>query len=323
MLINCFLTRRCNLKCDYCRITRDYEGMPSEYPRLKEYYKNEKDADWWIRTIDYLNRNVEHDPFFILYGGEPTLYKDFEDLVKELYKRKINFTIITNATQPDKILNLLDYIPGLTCSVDPSGISMDVDREYKSQSGINLLATAKRMKPAIDAVAEVVIDRTNVEQLPQLVRLAESLSFRLSITIIETALSSYYDFAIADEQLLMDQESALQLKDLLLHYKANSSNFGKVFLNPEAMLYILDRGPIVRCNPLKMNYLSIDSDGSLRLCLRIRGVEVPKLKMNDYWNKLYSEFLEDYSRAVKEDLRLCLGCSWTCAFMTKSDFRGA
>ena len=323
MIVNCFLTRKCNLKCDYCRITRNYEGMPSEYPRLEEYYRNEKDVEWWIKTIDYLNRNVEHDPFFILYGGEPTLYKGFEDLVKELYKRKVNFTIITNATQPDKILSLLDYIPGLTCSVDPTGISMNVDRELKSQSGVNLLMTAKQMKPSIDAVAEVVIDKRNINQFPHLVSLASNSSFRLSITIIETALSPHYDFAIADEQLLLDQETASQLKDLLLHYKVDTPWFDKIFLNPEAILYVLTKGPIVKCDPLKMNYLCIDSDGSLRLCLRIRGTEVPKLKMDNYWDKTYTKFLEDYSKAVKKDLRLCLGCSWTCAFMTKSDFKGA
>ena len=33
-IANILLTRRCNLRCDYCSIVRDYAKMPFEYPKI-------------------------------------------------------------------------------------------------------------------------------------------------------------------------------------------------------------------------------------------------------------------------------------------------
>ena len=46
--------------------------------------------------------------FAISLSGEPTLYPQLPELIKELHKRKINQFLVTNGTQPDMLKKLLD-----------------------------------------------------------------------------------------------------------------------------------------------------------------------------------------------------------------------
>jgi hypothetical protein len=68
-----------------------------------------------------------------------------------------------------------------------------------------------------------------------------------------------------------------------------------------------------------LHNLTIDADGSVRLCLRIRGSVAPRRKIHEYFNY-------DDSEGVFHNLRisqtidkhyLCEGCNWTCIEMSK------
>jgi len=50
-IANVLLTRRCNLRCDYCYLVQDYQGKPKEYPDMKYYRDNEKSAQDWIKAF--------------------------------------------------------------------------------------------------------------------------------------------------------------------------------------------------------------------------------------------------------------------------------
>jgi hypothetical protein len=62
--------------------------------------------------------------------------------------------------------------------------------------------------------------------------------------------------------------------------------------------------------------ITIDADGSMRLCLRIKGMATPKLKANKIiQNGIISPILEEF---IALDLhRRCEGCNWTCVLMSQ------
>ena len=74
-IVNWLLTRRCNLDCSYCAITKNYKNKPSEYFDITHYYKNEMSTEY---VIEGLRRFKEHNSncFHLFYGGEPLLRTD-------------------------------------------------------------------------------------------------------------------------------------------------------------------------------------------------------------------------------------------------------
>ncbi len=92
-IVNWLLTRRCNLSCNYCNIVKDYVTSP--YKSVFEYKENSlSDNKKIIDHIMFINKNA----FFILYGGEPTLYYELPELIDYMNEKNCNYTIISNMT---------------------------------------------------------------------------------------------------------------------------------------------------------------------------------------------------------------------------------
>ena len=54
-IVNWLLTRKCNLNCSYCAITKNYENKPKEYPDISHYYKNEMPLDYILNGLKKFN----------------------------------------------------------------------------------------------------------------------------------------------------------------------------------------------------------------------------------------------------------------------------
>ena len=162
---NWLLTRRCNLNCSYCAITKDYNNIPKEYPKMKDYIKNEMSTEYIINGLKNLK---QHNPdcFNIFYGGECLLRQDLPEIINYCNNENIHYTIITNNSdevQPliKNLLNKTEYISGLTSSVDPIIFSenLSTDIMKKSLSGIKRLSQYKGI--INDRVAEITISEDN------------------------------------------------------------------------------------------------------------------------------------------------------------------
>ena len=161
-IVNFLLTRRCNLKCDYCAITRNYKNMPADYPHIDYYLKNEISTNDVITALTNLKK---HNPkvFVIFYGGEPLLREDLPDIINFANKSNIYYTIISNNTdeiQPlvRRLFKKVDYIRGFTSSVDPTCMDKNFsnsDRIRKSIDGFKRLKEIKASGKVKDVVAEV------------------------------------------------------------------------------------------------------------------------------------------------------------------------
>ena len=319
-IANVLLTRRCNLKCSYCQIVRTcYDN--DDYPEMDYYWNHELSSDKWIDIFSRLKKN-NPNIFYILYGGETFLYDHLSDILTWMHLEKCNYTIITNNTDEiqnriQKVLNAVGKFKGFTSSVDPvllmNPSNSDIYR--KSKLGFERLCKAKREGIADDVVAEITATSKNLPYLYQTIKLLSENNIYSSITVIDDKKSKYYDFSnVKDKTLLLNKNQ--EVKDTFVKIQNDKSLLVHI---PELLDDLYNILPSnMKCSLNKeIGNVTIDSDGSFRLCLRIRGTECTLLK----WDKVISvdgEFSSDFIKAFNFDYSTkCLGCNHTCLLMSE------
>jgi len=320
-IVSWILTRKCNLKCSYCSIVKDYEGKPLEYPDMKHYYKKEMSTGYVIET---LRRIKIHNPtaFHLFYGGEPILRHDLDQIVNFCNDENIQYTIITNNSDEiqDSITNLLiecEHIQGLTSSVDPmifdTESDKDGDRYKKCVAGLEKL---QKYKGTInDIVAEITVDNQSINYLYDLVKMLTDMGISSDITTVDIKKNPYYDFSnVTDESALVPKTPEVMAIFQRIIDEKLDAHMAETLL-PK----IWDILPANLDCGLEKNVhnMTIDADGSARLCLRIRGIQTPNMKAYDCFldnGKLHPM----YKSLIWEDkTHYCRGCNWTCQIMSK------
>jgi len=258
----------------------------------------------------------------LFYGGEPTLRKDLADIINFCNNEDIQYTIITNnsdAVQPmiDDLISKVDHIKGLTSSVDPLILDdnslTDDDRYKKCVSGIERL---QKYKGKInDLVAEITVDNTNIYHLYNLVKMLTDMGINSDITTVDIKKNPYYDFSnVEDKELLVKKNKTV--KDIFQKIIDDKLN---VHMADTLLMKIWDILPAnLDCGLDKIVHnMTIDADGSARLCLRLRGTLTPNIKAHDAImsnGKLHYSYKE-FIRIDKQNY--CKGCCWTCCIMSQ------
>lgn len=323
-IVNWLLTRKCNLKCDYCGIVRDYEGKPFSYPDINYYIRNEMPTEV---VLSVLKSFKIHNPniFHIFYGGEPLLRPDLPKIINYCNDNEIYYTIISNNTpkiQPliKKLFDKVDHIEGFTSSVDPifNEIGVNEDSIKKSIEGLKRLKEIQAAGLVKDVVAEITVMNHNQHLLYELVSDLSKEEIYSDITFVDIAKSKYYDFsniryesdlvrptfdlAVLFQALLSDDKLLIHMKNLLLPemFDTLPSNFDCE----------LEEG---------LHNLTIDADGSIRLCLRIRGGSTPIYNVTELFDSEYPQLISnDIFNALKSDKkRYCKLCNHSCLMMSK------
>lgn len=318
-IVSWILTRRCNLSCSYCAIVKDYEGKPLEYPNMNTYREM---STFYI--TETLSRIKLHNPnaFHLFYGGEPMLRKDLHHIINFCNEEKINYTIITNNSdeiQPliEKLLSNVEYIQGITSSIDP--MILDVNSEKETDRYKKCIAGLERLKKYTgvikDIVAEITVDNQSIDYLYDLVKMLTEMGISSDITTVDIAKNSFYDFSnVTDESMLVPKsEKVMEIFQRIIDDKLDA-HMAETLLPKiwEILPANLDCG--IEKN---LHNMTIDADGSLRLCLRIRGTITPNLKAHDSImanGKLHPM----YKSLIWEDkTHYCRGCNWTCMLMSQ------
>lgn len=325
-IANVLLTRRCNLKCDYCNIVKDYVGRPLTYKDMNELRCHEYSWQEWAKVFDRVHKN-NPDCFFILYGGEPFMHPQINDIVKYLKDNYYPHTIISNNTPiiRKKIKELYDYVgilPGFTASIDPELCLYldkknvrDDDAVKKSIAGFEYLKYLKSNGYADDVVAEITVSSENICYLYRTVKILSENDIYCSITTIDDQKSNYYDFSnVTKNNPLMTQKDN---NTRLIFDQIQKDKTLKVHM-PELLDKLYDILPAnMRCEINEnVHNITIDSDLTFRLCLRIAGTECGKVKILDGINE-DGTINQKIIDALKSDYdKYCLGCNWTCMIMS-------
>ena len=319
-IISWLLTRSCNLKCSYCGIVRDYKGKPQSYPHMSHYHKQEMTTEYVIKTLERIHKH-NPDAFHLWYGGEPLLRKDLAEIINYCNDMDIHYTIITNnsdAVQPmiENLIERVDYIQGLTSSVDPLILDddslTDDDRYKKCVAGIERL---QKYKGKInDLVAEITVDNTNIDHLYNLVKMLTDMGINSDITTVDIRKNNFYDFSNVDDADLLVQKNQ-KVKEIFQKIIDDKLD---VHMADTLLMKVWDILPANLDCGLEKNVhnMTIDADGSARLCLRLRGVMTPNMKAYDCF------FEDELHPSYKEMIRIdkqnhCQGCCWTCMIMSQ------
>jgi hypothetical protein len=136
------------------------------------------------------------------------------------------------------------------------------------------------------------------------------------ITFIDIAKSPYYDFSnITDENLLVGQSDELQNQMLRL-IESDLDIHMKETLLPEIWSILPSN---MDCHiDRSLHNVSVDADGSIRLCLRIRGIFAPKIVNLQNLLMPNGEINPIAHGAIKRDkIELCKRCNHTCQLMSQ------
>jgi len=318
-IVNFLLTRKCNLHCDYCRIVKNYKTKPKEYPDMKYYIENEMATETIISGLLRLKKH-NSNVFNIFYGGEPLLREDLPEIINYCNRNNIAYTIISNNTekvQPlmERLFRKVDWVDGFTASIDPIIYQKnDSDIFIKSFSGLQKLKEYKdRIK---DLVAEITVTNENLDYLYFLVRDLTEKGINSDITFVDISKSPYYDFSnIEDDSILVKKTQ--EVRDILNRIMDEKLN---VHMRDTLLPKIYDILPSeLDCEIDKdFHNMTIDGDGSVRLCLRIRGVATPSnfniSNILDEDGNL-NEYLKDSINYDKT--KFCVRCQWSCPLMSQ------
>lgn len=327
-IANILLTRRCNLRCSYCNIIRDYIGIPAEYKKMKHFYDNEHGVSDWIKVFDRIHLN-NPNCFFILYGGEPMVHPDIIPIVSYLKTNGYAHTIISNNSTTkirNTILELyraIGTIPGFTASIDPelclyldNRSTREDDSIKKTIAGFEYLRYLKKEGIADDVVAEITVSSRNIDYLYRTVGILSDNDIWSSITTIDDQKTNYYDFSNVNKgSPLMVQPD---LRTRLIFDQIQKDKSLKVHM-PELLDSLFDSLPAnMKCRIAEnIHNVTVDSDQTFRLCLRIEGTEVSKIPVLDgidengyVTQQLINAFDKDYCS-------YCKGCNHTCLMMSE------
>lgn len=322
-ICNALLTRKCNLNCSYCSIIRNPDP-DTGYEKIKWFNDNEICVFDWIQIVERLRRN-NPDCFFIWYGGEPTIYKDFEPLISFCNKTKVNYTVITNNTpyavrKIRKVYEKCGQFRGLTGSVDPVALmSGNDDITLKSREGIDNLSKYIEDGVSEDVVAEMTITRESIPYVYPTVKYLSERGIYTSITAIDDKKSIYYDFSNVGSEVLLDATE--ELKSLFEKIRDEAEE-GKLLVHmPDLLMKFYSVLPSrMKCSLVhSLHNVSIEPDGSFRLCLRIRGPRLVNDKFKNIDNIIspYGKFRDEFLKEFRMDyVNYCMGCNWTCPIMS-------
>ena len=315
-IVSFLLTRRCDLKCEYCRISKDY-NYPLEYKNLQYFNSKEITTKETLQTLSKLKLHNK-DIFIILYGGEITIRKDLSEIIGHCHQENINYTIISNMTpRSKKVIDSLiqdhGYLQGLTSSIDPIDFEENnVNQFKKTQYGLEFIKYKDKVK---DLVAEITVSNSNLQNLYPLVEKLTNLGINSDITFLDISKTNYYDFSnITDPKLLVNKDS--KVKDILNNIIDSNLN---VHMRDVLLLKIYDILPSeLNCKIEEdIHNITIDSDGSIRLCLRIAGIQTPlKFNVLNFMDD-NGNLNKDLKSSLAEDKKnLCKSCGWTCMIMS-------
>ena len=323
-IVNWLLTRRCNLNCDYCAIVKNYKYKPDCYPDM-QYYKNNEMSTRVI--LNALKRMKKHNPemFHIFYGGEPTLRKDLPDIINYCNKNKIFYTIISNNTpevQPmiNTLFKEVDYIQGFTSSIDSVSLNnknrLSNDKIKKSLNGFQRLKEFQQSGKVKDVVAEITITNNNINSLQNIVEKLSQANIYSSITFVDIAKTPYYDFSNVTALYELVKPTLKVAQIITTLYKNNNFLIHMKELLKQTL------------NILPSNYdchlengihnITVDADGGMRLCLRIKGEITPRIHVSKLFRSNSSSLSQKFYNAICIDKKnLCKLCNHTCLMMSQ------
>lgn len=301
-------TRKCNLRCSYCRIKN-------------QNFPNELGWEQWVSHLKKLNEQFDSLCFTVLLGGDITTWGD--DLVKfvgEMAKTNIPYGFTTNG-----LLLTEEYLKKLKKNgLDSVSVSLDTLKTRGDKNETIKSVGTKVLLPLLNKLGfkelhcTITVDNTNLEELPSIIKYLTSQNTYSEITPMLFGKSEAYDYTSSYEVL---ENRLLTEKD---KGRIDHVMMGIVRMKKEGYLihntdnYLLSWSQWGIKQQWKCRYpvgLVADADGFMRLCLQIKGERVTK---HNIGSLDFKKFLQDW---YLDYHKLCRGCYWNCHYEAEYLYR--
>ena len=322
------LTFRCNLRCKMC----------TQYGKnYKEQALEELDIKDWFNFLEQL-KDINPKPKLILMGGEPFLYKHFEELFKKANSYKIPTHIITNGYYLDKFLPILkDTDTNITISIDGLFETHDsirgqkglfqkivenielVDNVQKQGSKIKLRINQVMLPENIDDIIKFhkFFEKYNIDTFTfQHIQSSNDKLNQLSQKQWKNRLNQDYCMGlIPKENYMLDEKFANKIKNSLNEFKFNCTK-NNCFVFP-ALEYdeLKDYYTNNNLDSLRKNMIcttpwttpTINPNGDVSNCI---GNIIGNIKNENFWNIWNNEKAQKLRDSLVKDgkFTICIKC---------------
>ncbi len=280
----------CNLRCKSCNAWQGKIFFPEELidKHIAEMKKNK------IKIVS-------------LTGGEPTLNKSVESIVKRLKENHFITHIASNGTNPYVLRKIIPYLDGMTISLDSN-----IPEEHNEYRGLKIFDTVvKTIKESKDKVkvltANALVTNFNYFKVKNMVEYAnEELGVPLSMCFPDQ--SSYYfqDFQV--EPAMIRQAFSYAADHYNDHVFGNTRSYYK-----EAVDY-LDGKMVYQCRAGQTTYYT-DYRGKVHPCFTHMEVVLNKKPSWEYYDNQCNDcftqcFREPSIENPLEDVKLVSKIWW-------------
>lgn len=280
---NIWVTRECNLKCEYC-----YEG----HTKSRVSISHDKVESVICFIIE--NSSQEKEIVVNFHGGEPLLEIDTIEriCIGLIATIKCTFSLTTNGTiVTEKIIRLLKkYAFNVSISIDGKKISHDTNRKYQDGTGSfeRVFSTAQLLKEnKINLRARMTVTPNNY------MLLKENVIFLLENGFNEiVAMPDLYANNWTDDKLKLIEKQLISL------YAVNDDDSFVFFddLCRKSICY----GGKQECN--------IDSDLNIYPCTMCVGIST--MNIGNVEMGINQNILKQWNEMNNEELTSCSGCTY-------------
>jgi pyrroloquinoline quinone biosynthesis protein E len=254
------ITYRCPLHCPYCSNPVAASPAPRR-PEVGGYSNQELTTNEWVRVIrEAAALGVLQIGFS---GGEPLARRDLSDLVRAAREANLYTNLITSGIglDDDRVGALRDAgLDSVQLSFQSDSADL-ADEIAGARAHQNKMKTAAKIRAAgIPLSLNFVIHRRNIDRLPQMIELAESLQAER----VELANAQFYGWAFLNRTaLLPTREQVVRARDVATAAKARLA--GKIDI-----FYVLpdyyETRPKPCLNGWGQRYLTVNPIGDVLPC---------------------------------------------------------
>lgn len=297
------MTRQCQLKCSYCKITNASSLR----------YKGEMATHQVLKMIELVATNWPGAPI-IFFGGEPTVRDDLPMAIKKCSELGVKHAIISNSV---RVLRDEEFVRRLMESGlsnwstsydgDTEKLSPDKSALLKSNNGLKALRMFRDKYGIRDLVTCITVTKDNIDFLPDIITKLTKGGIWSICTPLQCPPPLFrYDYSTGETHNLPSQ---VQVETMAPTLSAMVKS-GRFLMHNESGWFELwpkwFRNQSWKCHD-KSN-LTVDADGSLRLC-----VDVPLPVSIHVLDLVIPSNAEKYAEVISRKPPCC-GCFWDPAY---------
>lgn len=299
------LNRPCQLACEYCEVRASSATSMANPIKEVSFEEKKKIAD----------KCKEFGVFPVIYGGETTLSKDFENLLKYLQEIDLDYAVISNGLVDLFKLERWCSESGLknwsvsidTLNFDPNRTDIDPETVRKARAGYATIQFTQAW--VSDRVTCTTITKSNIQEIPSIVKEMSRLKVWTIFSLVNQGKPGFRYSANAPHLM----PSQAEIENLVRELKAMRAKVDEdgnplyMFHDPEAVWDMwVEHGVKADWHCSRFVKFTIDADGTLGCCVDWKGKNFSKVKMVDVTRENFSEI----EKVFLEDIWDCKGCAW-------------